>query len=88
MEIFLRNGAAGSTTVAPLLLPLGRYEILKFRSTTPGARWKHGVNPVAFNFLYYRKGTWIYVFQPQSFNAVGQAPLQRLIGQATTRSVF
>jgi len=53
-----------------------------------GGSLGHGVNPVAFNFLYYRKGTWIYVFQPQSFNAASQAPPQRLIGQATTRSVF
>lgn len=47
-----------------------------------------GMNPVAFNFLYYRNGTWNYVFQPQAFNALSQAPAQRLPGQASMRSVF
>jgi hypothetical protein len=47
-----------------------------------------GINPVAFNFLYYRNGTWIYVFQPQSFNALSRAPAQRMVDQSSTRSVF
>jgi hypothetical protein len=44
--------------------------------------------PIAFNFLYYRNGGWNYVFQPQAFNARILAPAQRLIGQASSRSVF
>jgi hypothetical protein len=47
-----------------------------------------GMNPVAFNFLYYRNGVWNYVFQPQAFNALSQAPARRLMGQASSRSVF
>ena len=46
------------------------------------------MNPVAFNFLYYRNGVWNYVFQPQAFNALSQAPARRLMGQASSRSVF
>lgn len=48
----------------------------------------HGINPVAFNFLYYRNSGWNYVFQPQSFNALSLAPARRLVGQASMRSVF
>lgn len=47
-----------------------------------------GINPVAFNFLYYRNSTWHYVFQPQAFNALSQAPARRIIGQASIKSVF
>jgi hypothetical protein len=53
-----------------------------------GGALPHGMNPVAFNFLYYRNGTWNYIFQPQSFNALSKDPAQRQIGQASMRSVF
>ncbi len=48
----------------------------------------HGFNPVAFNFLYYRNSTWVYVNQPQQFNALSRAPARRQIGQVTVRSLF
>lgn len=47
-----------------------------------------GMNPVAFNFLHYHDGHWHYVFQPQSFNALKQAPARRLDKKASTRRVF
>jgi len=47
-----------------------------------------GMNPVAFNFLYYRNATWVHVFQPQQFSALSQAPAQRLIGLDKVRSAF
>jgi len=53
-----------------------------------GGQLKHLHNPLAFNFLYYRNGEWNYVFQPQSFYALSQAPAQRLIGKSHMRSVF
>ncbi|KRB66342.1 hypothetical protein [Noviherbaspirillum sp. Root189] len=53
-----------------------------------GGALGHGVNPVAFNFMYYRNATWHYVFQPQAFNALSQAPARRLVGQASMKSVF
>ncbi|BBO81734.1 hypothetical protein DSCO28_23000 [Desulfosarcina ovata subsp. sediminis] len=53
-----------------------------------GGALPNGMNPVAFNFLYYRNGTWNYVFQPQAFNALSKNPARRLIGQSSMRSVF
>lgn len=47
-----------------------------------------GLNPLGFNFLYYKNSTWNYVFQPQAFDALSQVPAKRLIGQALIRSVF
>ena len=48
------------------------------------------MNPIAFNFLYCRNAGWNYVFQPQAFNplSMSNAPARRLIGQASSRSVF
>jgi hypothetical protein len=53
-----------------------------------GAPLPQGMNPVAFNCLYYRNGAWNYIFQPQAFNALSQAPARRLPGRASMRSVF
>jgi hypothetical protein len=53
-----------------------------------GMALPHGINPVAFNCLYYRNGTWSYIFQPQAFNALSQAPAHRLPGRSSMRSVF
>ena len=53
-----------------------------------GGALAHGMNPVAFNFLFYRNSNWNYVFQPQAFNALSRAPARRLVGQASMKSVF
>jgi hypothetical protein len=47
-----------------------------------------GFNPVAFNCLYYRNGTWVYLNQPQQFNALSKAAPKRQIGQTSIRSLF
>ncbi len=53
-----------------------------------GAQLPPGKNPVAFNFLYYKGGSWAYVFQPQSFDALSNAPAKKQDAGIRAKSIF
>jgi hypothetical protein len=79
----------GSDAITRRILDVGQ-PIISIHSFDDygGAELPYGVNPVAFNFMYYRNSTWNYVSQPQEFAAQSQRPARRQIGCASIRSVF